>query len=230
MVDHKAIYNTQAETYQQLVSREDYQGNLLRMLDQIRPLDGLDVLDLGAGTGRLSCLVAPVARSVIAFDTSAHMLQIARARLADSGLNNWLVAGGDHRWLPLKNESVDVALAGWTIGQHVAWNLDTWQMHVEQILHELRRVLRSSGTIIILETLGTGHTEPHTLEKLAPYYSFLEASGSSSTWIRTDFKFESLDQAASLMRFFFGDEMARQVIANGWIILPECTGLWWSNV
>jgi ubiquinone/menaquinone biosynthesis C-methylase UbiE len=230
MVDHKATYSSQAEAYEQLVSHEDYQGNILRTLNQIRPLRGLDVLDLGAGTGRLACLVALIGRSIIALDASTHMLQIARARLQRSGAINWLVASGDHRWLPLKAESADVALAGWTIGQHLAWNLDTWQAQVEQILRELRRVLRSGGTIIILETLGTGHATPHALEKLVPYYSFLEASGFSPTWIRTDFKFESLAQAASLTRFFFGDEFAQQVIANGWIILPECTGLWWINV
>ena len=173
-MDHKETYSSQAETYEQLVSHEDYQGNILRALNQIRPLRGLDVLDLGAGTGRLACLVASVAGSIIALDASTHMLQTARAKLKRSGSINWLVASGDHRWLPLKDES-----AG---------------------------------------------------EKLVPYYSFLEASGFSPTWIRTDFKFESLDQAASLTRFFFGDEFAQQVIANNWIILPECTGLWWINV
>ena len=53
--------------------------------------------------------------------------------------------------------------------------------------------------------------------------------GFAYTWIRTDFKFESLAEAAALNRFFFGDEMAQRVIDNNWVILPECTGIWWAT-
>jgi hypothetical protein len=65
MPDYQEIYRTQAETYDLLVSREDHQGNLLRALNQVRPMDGLDVVELGAGTGRLTCMVAPVVRTLL---------------------------------------------------------------------------------------------------------------------------------------------------------------------
>jgi membrane-associated protein len=31
----------------------------------------------------------------------------------------------------------------------------------------------------------------------------------------------------SLAGFFFGEKMGRKVKEQGWIILPECTGIWW---
>ena len=78
---------------------------------------------------------------------------------------------------------------------------------------------------------------PRSTEALADYYTFLQQAGFSSTWIRTDYRFESLAEAESLTRFFFGDELARTleqqcaaVVENGWVILPECTGIWWLDV
>ncbi len=45
--------------------------------------------------------------------------------------------------------------------------------------------------MLIIETLGTGYAFPTPPEKLIPYYDFLEKSGFSFTWIRTDYQFSS---------------------------------------
>jgi ubiquinone/menaquinone biosynthesis C-methylase UbiE len=87
--DHPEICRSQAEQYEALVSREDYQGNILRAIQQILPLAGLSVVELGAGTGRLTCLLAPLVQSIQAFDISPHMLDVANAKLGVSGLHNW---------------------------------------------------------------------------------------------------------------------------------------------
>ncbi len=47
------FYNEHAESYEQLISREDHQNNIDRVLTELRPCEGLDVLDLGAGTGMI---------------------------------------------------------------------------------------------------------------------------------------------------------------------------------
>ncbi len=81
MSDHfKDIYRRQAGDYDLLVSREDFQGNLLPALEAITPLAGVDVVEFGAGTGRLTRLVVPVARMVYAFDVAEAMLAKARLR------------------------------------------------------------------------------------------------------------------------------------------------------
>ena len=94
----------------------------------------------------------------------------------------------------------------------------------------MRRVLRPSGTIIVLETMGTGHEAPHPPDELLAYFAYLEAQGFASTWIRTDYLFESLEEAEASARFFFGESLAKEVRDKNWNILPECTGIWWLHL
>ena len=110
MPDYQEIYRTQAEEYEALVSREDYQGNLLRALNHVCPLDGLDVIELGAGTGRLTRLIAPQARTIRAFDISPHMLGVAIAKLGETSLRNWQVAVADNRALPVADRVADLSI------------------------------------------------------------------------------------------------------------------------
>ena len=230
MPDYKQIYDADAARYEQLVSREDNEQNIFRALDQIRPLAGLDVVEFGAGTGRLTCMLAPVVGSIQAFDASQHMLDVAVANLERSGLRNWRAAVADHRSVPVADGAADLAIAGWSICYTVVWYPDSWRDELRTALAEMRRVLRPGGTLIILETLGTGYTTPHPPEELSAYYAALAEAGFSSTWIRTDYRFASPDEAEELTRFFFGAELAERVAAERLVVLPECTGIWWASV
>ena len=94
----------------------------------------------------------------------------------------------------------------------------------------MARLLRANGTMILLETLGTGYESPHRFPELNELFHYLEKEHHfKHRWIRTDYKFTSLDEAVSLTHFFFGDELAAKVKANNWVILPECTGIWWRE-
>lgn len=230
MLEHKEIYHRHADQYQLLVSCEDYQGNILRALNQIRPLAGLDVVELGAGTGRLTWLLAPMVKSIQAFDISQPMLEVAIARLRKSGLHHWRMAVADHRHLPLSDHMADLAISGWSLCYTVVWYEATWREELSRSLAEMRRLLRPGGTIILLETLGTGYATPQPPEALAAYYALLGEQGFSSTWIRTDYRFESLAEAEALTRFFFDEELAERVVNENLVILPECTGLWWQSL
>jgi hypothetical protein len=78
--------------------------------------------------------------------------------------------------------------------------------------------------------LGTGNETPIQLEHLKDYYPWLDEAGFLNKWIRTDYRFESVDEAADLAGFFFGAEMADRMRENELVILPECTGVWWRKV
>jgi ubiquinone/menaquinone biosynthesis C-methylase UbiE len=226
--DYKAIYDNQAAQYELLVAREDYQQNIVRALSQHAPLEGSAVVELGAGTGRLTSMLAPLAASIQAFDASAHMLDVAIAKLRQSGLHNWRVEVADHRKLPVADGLADIVIAGWTICYTVVWHPEAWRAELGAALSEMRRVARPGGTIIILETLGTGYETPHPPDSLADYYAALAAEGFASTWIRTDYRFASPAEAEMLTRFFFGTALAERMAAE--VILPECTGIWWARV
>jgi hypothetical protein len=62
-IDYREIYSRRAEEYDRLVTREDYRGNILQGLAAIRPLSGLKVVELGAGTGRLGRAGLPSQRT-----------------------------------------------------------------------------------------------------------------------------------------------------------------------
>ena len=226
----RQIYQTDGDRYEALISREDYQGNIPRAIDEIIKVDGLDVLDLGAGTGRLTLLLAPRAKSIHAFDASAEMLRVCRERLIASGLSNWQVDVADHRQLPVEDHSADLVVSGWSVSYLAVWDQDNGQTGLDTWLNEMKRVLRKDGMIILFESLGTGNEEPVRLEHVESTYQWLDANGFASKWIRTDYKFESLEEAQELSRFFFGEELGDKVEQNKWVILPECTGVWWRRV
>ena len=225
----RKIYQSDGDRYEALISREDYQGNIPRAIDEIINVDGLNVLDLGAGTGRLTLMLAPRVKSIRAFDASVEMLRVCRERLVASGLSNWQVDVADHRQLPVEDHSADVVVSGWSVAYLAVWHPDSWREELEKWLNEMKRVLNGDGTIILFESLGTGNESPIKLDHLKDYYPWLDKAGFQSKWIRTDYKFESIEEAEELSRFFFGDELGDRVLNNNWIILPECTGVWWKR-
>ena len=228
--EHREIYTNHADQYELLVSREDFESNISRKLNQLETFDEKDVIELGAGTGRLARLLAPAVRSIHAFDASPNMLEVAAAKLRDSGLRNWGVAVADNRNLPIADRAADIAISGWSIVYLVVWNESSWEIELARGLAEMTRILRPGGSIIILETLGTGLVTPQPPENLVDYYSFLEHQGFSSSWIRTDYRFESLEEAEKIVSFFFGEAMLDELVNDGSITLPECTGIWWKKI
>ncbi|MCI0399127.1 MAG: methyltransferase domain-containing protein [Chloroflexi bacterium] len=226
--DYKAIYAHHAAGYDELVAREDYRGHLRPALEAIRPLAGLRVVELGAGTGRLTRLLAPAVGRLLACDLSAHMLATARARLAGLALANWELAVADNRQLPVADGAADLALAGWSLGHFCGWYPDTWRQEIGRAVAEMKRAVPPGGTVVILETLGTGRESPRPpTPALADYYAWLEQEhGFAASWVRTDYRFASPAEAERLTQFFFGEELAGRVRAEGLVVLPECTGLW----
>ncbi len=220
------IYSKHAAEYEALVSHEDYQGNILKALREITPLDESSAVDLGAGTGRLACLLAPHVRHVTALDLSVPMLGIARDKLRGEA-GNWLVAAADHRGVPLASGSADLIVSGWSVSYVTVWYPDRWRGEAEAWLQEAQRVLRQPGTIILFESLGTGNETPQRLPHLENFYGWLDGAGFQNRWIRTDYRFESPQAASEIAGFFFGEEMQQRILREQITILPECTGVWW---
>ena len=229
MPSEKEVYAAHAKEYERLIQREDYQGNILKEIELLLRLDGLNVADLGAGTGRVSGLLAPQVNFVHAFDSSAHMLAQAADSLEALGLNNWKTTVADHRKIPLDDESVDLVISGWSFCYLAVWGGEGWRNALEAGLAEIERILKPGGTAIILETQGTGVVDPTPPAHLSGYFAFLAEAGFGSRAFRTDYRFESLAEAVELSNFFFGEEMGKKVITNQWQILPEWTGIFWRR-
>lgn len=229
MPDNKTVYAHHGNEYEALIAREDYQDNILSALQSITSLENRVVLDLGAGTGRLARMLAPLVAQVHAFDIAPDMLRVCSEKLSESGLSNWEVNIADHRQLPVGDHSADLIVSGWSVSYLAVWNPDSWRVELDKALAEMKRVLKPGSFIVLFESLGTGNESPVRLEHLRNFYSWLDEEGFQKKWIRTDYRFESLEEAEYLSRFFFGDELGDRVRQNGWVILPECTGVWWKR-
>jgi ubiquinone/menaquinone biosynthesis C-methylase UbiE len=95
--------------------RVDPEGVELRALGELAPVDGLRVLELGCGDGRLTFPIARVARSVLAVDPDEERLEAARSALpADLEEKVELVVAGATEVDATRRE-FDLALFSWSL-------------------------------------------------------------------------------------------------------------------
>lgn len=225
VVDHAYVYKNQARKYDALISK---QPDLLQVVEEIRPVKNLDVIDLGAGTGRLTNVLAPYAKSVRAFDESPEMLRVNEEKLKRKGLRNWRTEVADIRKIPAADHSADLVVAGWAVSYVAHSSAPDFRQNIEMMIREMKRVLRDGGTMIIFETLGTGYSAPHPPDILKAYYALLEYHyGFKHKWLRMDYQFENVVEAQELTTFFFGDEVSNRVVREDLDQVPECAGVWW---
>ena len=105
-------------------------------------LPPLDIVDIGCGEGYLTLEAARWARSVIGIDRSGEVLERATALARRRRVSNVTWKKGDFRKLPVKDESIDVALLSQSL-HHAADPADA--------LSEAIRVLRPGGRVLILD-------------------------------------------------------------------------------
>lgn len=224
--EQERIYEERAEEYDALISLEDADGALARALLATPQVDGGVIADIGAGTGRIARTIGSRARKVHLIDRAKPMLDIAEQRLLALGDVDFTIHHADARALPLPSSTCDVAIAGWTFGHFRHWMPEGWRAEVDAALSEMRRIVRRAGTIIVIETLGTGHTTPRKHAALEEYFDHLEqAHGLHRSWIRTDYDFSDVETAARICGSFFGDALAARIRAEKWRRVPECTAI-----
>lgn len=232
--DYKHIYKHSAAAYDRMVAAEDCDRNLLPAIAAVTPLAGAHVIEVGAGTGRVTrLLVQSGIASLFGIDESREMLAVAETHLAREAPPQcqWRLAVADVAAIPVPDGAADLAIAGWVFGHMTEWFQADWQARLAPALAELIRVTRPGGAQIILETLGTGASQPAApTSALAAYYAHLEtAYGFRREEVRTDYAFATPEEAASACGFFFGAEFAQLIIEQGWARVPEWTGLWWRK-
>jgi ubiquinone/menaquinone biosynthesis C-methylase UbiE len=99
---------------------------------------GRDVLDIASGEGYGSALLARAAGSVVGIDVDPLAVQHAAGRYADQA--NLRFMSGDCTNIPVASESIDVVISFETL-EHITAH--------DEMLKEVRRVLRPDGCLII---------------------------------------------------------------------------------
>lgn len=150
----RAIYDQLAPHYEKAVGPLDrwFLARLREAAFRYLP-EGARVLELGAGTG-LNFAFYRTNTAGVATEPSSGMLQIARQKIRPTGVR---LAQSCAEYLPFKNDSFDAALATLVFCSLA---------HPRKAFAELRRVVKSGGTVILLE-----HVRPRGL--LGPAFDLL---------------------------------------------------------
>jgi ArsR family transcriptional regulator len=129
--------------------REELFGDSFQLHALLALLDrDVVVGDLGCGTGKLTELVAPYVRRVIAVDGSPDMLQAARRRV--HGSQNVEIREGILEALAIDTEQLDIAMMGLVL-HHVP--------DPALVVGECARVLRRGGRVLIIDMLPHDRVE-----------------------------------------------------------------------
>ena len=111
MAEPSAFWDRMADRYaaQPISDEQAYRTKLARTQSHFTP--DMDVFEFGCGTGGTAIIHAPHVRSVRAVDFSERMLEKARIRAAQAGVDNVTFEKGDITTMPIAPASYDVVLA-----------------------------------------------------------------------------------------------------------------------
>jgi ubiquinone/menaquinone biosynthesis C-methylase UbiE len=143
-----AAWERGVEDYDQLVAH----GRLTRteadawkaVLGRTLPPPPARILEVGAGTGVMSLLMAELGYELIATDLSRAMLQEARRKASQRALSITFEIA-DAEVLPFRDGDFDAVF-----GRHILWTLP----YPDRALREWHRVLRSGGRLVLVDSLA----------------------------------------------------------------------------
>jgi ubiquinone/menaquinone biosynthesis C-methylase UbiE len=147
-----ATYNAAADFY-------DHRANTFwarygrRTIERLRLVPGIRVLDVCCGSGASAIPAAETVLpggSVVGVDLAENLLELARAKAKERGLENIEFRSGDITQLPFEEESFDVVVCVFGI---------FFVPDMESAVRELKRVLRTGGKLAIT-TWGPRFFEP----------------------------------------------------------------------
>ncbi len=133
------LYWNEPDLYDRLTEGEPLHPGLLEDL----PLDGATLLDVGAGTGRLTLVCAARAARVYALEPADPLRDLLSRKLEERGLSSVIVLAAWCHSIPLPDSAVDLVVSAAAFGANPARGGDAG-------LQELRRVTRPGGRIAIL--------------------------------------------------------------------------------
>jgi ubiquinone/menaquinone biosynthesis C-methylase UbiE/biotin operon repressor len=116
----------------------------------------LTIVDLGAGEGTLSQLLAKNARKVIAVDNSPKMVEFGSKLAKQHGFKNLEYRLGDLEDPPIAKESVDLAILSQALHHAIK---------PERAIKSAYRILKKNGRIVVLDLLS------HNFDKARDLYA-----------------------------------------------------------
>ncbi|MDQ1535788.1 MAG: hypothetical protein QOE58_181, partial [Actinomycetota bacterium] len=186
---------------------------------------GLQVLDIGCGSGFHLPRFAQRAAGVVGVEPYEPLADLARQRVRDLSLANTSVLDGAAQELPLAAGSVDVAVARWAY---------FFGPGCEPGLAELERVLRPGGTAFVIDNDASRSTFGRWFRRAMPAYDpiaverFWARQGWSRSRIDMRWSFASRADFESVVRIEFTETLADGILADhGGAGVDYAVNLWW---
>jgi len=157
------VYVIDPAIYDKLEFLEWDDDELHKLID----FTNLTVLDIGAGTGRLTFTAAPKARFVYAVEPVDNLRLFIRKKAKGIGVRNVFAVDGLITEIPFPNNFAEVTMSGFVFGDMP-----------EQECDELERVTKPGGTVILCPGNADQDTSAHeTLVNRGYDWSRFEATG-----------------------------------------------------
>lgn len=134
-----AIWERQAAVYDNMAGKV-YEEAYSLSIDKVRSLlsPGQNVLEIGCGTGIITCGIAPCVKNVSAVDISPKMIDLAKDKLAKLSIDNVDCQVYDGYSLPYENASFDIVLL---------FNILQCVKEPVTLLKEAQRLLKDGGLV-----------------------------------------------------------------------------------
>ena len=169
----------------------DRDGKVIRFLDQILP-QGL-VLDIGAGNGFTATRLIRPERFIIPLEPDARMIDHSQPLV-------W--AKGVAQAIPFHDGTFDAAYATW------AFFFDGIA-DIMQGLNDAQRVVKLNGLLVIVDNAGDDEFCALAPRNIASNRVWWKEQGFQETILHTSYRFDSLEEANTLLSFYFGEEVGK---------------------
>jgi len=216
------IYNNKNDLYDELVNHEDYNSNLYKFINNNFDFANKTVCELGIGSGRVTKTYINKISKVNLYDLSEHMLKKAKINLsAYKSKSSFEIL--NNKYIDQIVDTFDFLIEGWSFGHLISDEFDT-DFWISKLINNSKRIAKTN---IFIETMGAFVENPNPpSEKLSIFYSELKRNGYTEHIIRTDYKFETVDQAKYILGSFFGKAMENKIQEKNELIIKEYTGIW----
>ena len=197
------------EVYEAENAAQDATGALWEALEEVVPLEGVDVVDVGCGDGYHLPRFATKARRVTGVEP--HPPLVERARRRCTGFPTVTVVGGSAAALPLPDRSADVihARTAYFFGPGC-----------EPGLAEADRVLRPGGALVVVDLDATRHSYGAWMRASAPGYDpraaerFFAEHGFSTRRVDTLWRFPDRATMSAVLHIEFTPAVADRAVSG----------------
>lgn len=211
LMNDSICYQDRIDVYERFCRAEDFPRHVESYL---RPLIvSLDVLDLGCGTGKYAALLGRESRRTVGVDQSPQAIHISKKNYQAP---NTTFCCAPAQQTGLEKTSFDLIIATWMLG-----TIADLQER-ERVLVEMKRLIRPSGRILLVENDVSGEFEmirgnqPPDSPTTRYHKWLLEHGFTIATRIQSQFDFATLKDAQDIIGSIWG-EAARTRVKARWI-------------